>query len=352
MLINIIRILLIPFAFIYGFIIEIRNWFYNLGILNSTKYNVPVISIGNITAGGTGKTPFTIYLAELLKDSYPKIAVISRGYGRKSKGMQLVSDGQQILLDPSLAGDEPYLIASQLPECLVAVSEERNVAFNYLIENYKPDLIILDDAFQHRLVQRDIDIVLINAKENLQSKLLLPAGNLREFRHNLKRADMIVQTNKNMPGNPDIKKLTKYTGNIYSCFSKVNHLVDLEMQTIGALSDLGDEPVFIFAGIAYPENFRIALTQKGVLVKGFQSYADHYDFTLNDLKDLIIRCHENNCRTLLCTEKDLVKFFGLQDVINALKSSGIRLLGVRLELEINQREKLLKNILSLLDNNI
>ena len=183
MILIILRFILFPFSILYGLVIEIRNGLFDLGILRSVKFPVPVISVGNITAGGTGKTPFTIYLAYLLKKHFSTIAIVSRGYGRKSRGMQLVSDGQQILLDPSHAGDEPYLIAVHLPDCLVAVSEERSVAVNYLMDNYKPDLILLDDAFQHRQVKRDIDIVLVPVKETYTSKFILPTGNLREYKY-------------------------------------------------------------------------------------------------------------------------------------------------------------------------
>lgn len=329
---------------------EIRNWFFDIGVLKSTKFPVPVISIGNIAAGGTGKTPFTIYLAELLKNHYNKITIVSRGYGRQSSGMQLVSDGNNIILDPSNAGDEPYLIASKLPDYLVAVSEERNIAINYLVTNYKPDLIILDDAFQHRQVKRDIDIVLMHSKETYTSKFILPTGNLREYKYNLKRADILVFTNvetfdKNMFGS-----YIRYTENIYNCKSNLDQLVNISLKTAGSLEVLKNKPVLALAGIAHPLNFKKALIQKEMNIIAFQSYPDHYPFNTSDLDSIIEYCEEEGCQNILCTEKDLVKIIRLEGIKDKLNEVGIQLFGVRLELELEQPDLLIKNIKTMLDN--
>ena len=329
---------------------EIRNWFYSIGILKSVKYSVPIISIGNITAGGTCKTPFTIYLAELLKNDYSKIAVVSRGYGRKGSGLQLVSDGKNILLDPYQSGDEPYLIASLLPGVLVAVSEKRSIAIDYIIENYQPDLIILDDAFQHRSVQRDVDIVLINSRETYQSKFILPTGNLREFRYNLKRADLIVLTNT--PDDLSQNSLAKFTENIFRSRSVLSQLVDLNLDDVKTLDHLIGKSVFAFAGIAHPENFKEALSGAGISVNGFKEYRDHYNFGFKDFEEIINQCKKNDCQVLLCTEKDLVKIARLSDVENHLKNNSIQMYGVRLKLGIEEADLLVKNIHTILDNSM
>ena len=350
MIVKILRFLLFPFSILYGFIMEIRNWFFDIGILKSMKFSVPIISVGNITAGGTGKTPFTIYLAYLLKKHFSTIAIVSRGYGRKSRGMQLVSDGQQILLDPSHAGDEPYLIASQLPECLVAVSEERNVAINYLIENYKPDLIILDDAFQHRQVKRDMDIVLINTNEKSTSKFILPTGNLREYKHNLKRADVLIFTNSERVDKKIFNRYSKYTENIYSTKSKLGQLVNIDLNIADSLNGLKNRPVFALAGIANPINFKNTLIGNEIDVIAFESYPDHYPFNSSDLVEIIDYCKEKGCQNILCTEKDLVKISRLEGIKEKLNEAGIQLFGVQLKLELLEYDQLLKNIKTMLDN--
>ena len=329
---------------------EIRNGLYSIGIFKPVKFPVPIISIGNITAGGTGKTPFTIYLADLLKNDFQKIAIVSRGYGRKSSGMQLVSDGKNILLDPYQAGDEPFLIASRLPGVLVAVSEKRSIAIDYLIENIHPELIILDDAFQHRSVQRAVNIVLLNYKETWQSKFILPTGNLREFKHNLKRADILVFTNSANSDTLYQGKYKRYTDNIYSCKSVLNHLVDPDMQDTGILDSIKNKPVFALAGIAHPNAFKNALNSMGIQMSAFQAYPDHYAYNSAEMDKIINCCKEEDCSIIVCTEKDLVKIARLDNINEKLKKAGIELLGLRLKLEIEQADLLVKNIQTILDN--
>ncbi len=329
---------------------EIRNWLYSIGIYKSVKFPAPIISIGNITVGGTGKTPFTIYLAELLKNDFQNMAIISRGYRRKSRGMQLVSDGKNILLDPYQAGDESFMIASRLPDVLVAVSEKRRIAIDYLIENYQPELIILDDAFQHRNVQRDVDTVLLNSKETWQSRFILPTGNLREFKHNLKRADILVFTNSEDSNTLPQIKYKKYTDNIFYCQSVLKHLVDSNLQDIGTLDSLKNKPIFALAGIAHPNTFKNALNSIGIIMVAFQAYPDHYAYSNADMDKIIDRCKKEDCSVILCTEKDLVKIARLDDINAQLKKAGIKLLGVRLKLEIESADLLVKNIKTILDN--
>lgn len=349
MLIIFLRFLLLPFSFFYGLIIELRNWCYDFGLFKSIKFPVPVISIGNITAGGTGKTPFTIYLTELLRKDYPKIAIVSRGYGRQSKGMQIVSDGQKILLDSSKSGDEPFLIASRLSDVLVVVSEKRSIAINHLIDNYQLDLILLDDAFQHRQVWRDVDIVLINSLESNTSKFMLPSGDLREFRYNLKRANIIVLTNIESSTKPDQYKLTRYAESLYNCQSTISQLVDIDQNTACTFDTLSNMFVIAFAGIAHPDNFKKALIDKGILVKGFQSYPDHYNYDIADLENQIKLCKAEKCQIALCTEKDMVKIVQLNGFKKRLKDAGIELFAVRLKLEVKRSDQLAKNIQTFLD---
>ena len=351
MLLIFLRFLLLPLSFFYGLIIELRNWCYDFGLFKSIKFPVPVISIGNITAGGTGKTPFTIYLAELLRKDHPKIAIVSRGYGRQSKGMQIVSDVQKILLDPSKSGDEPFLIASHLPGVLVVVSEKRSVAINHLTDNYQLDLILMDDAFQHRQVWRDVDIVLINSLESNTSKFMLPSGDLREFTHNLKRADIIVLTNIESSTKLDQYKLTRYVDSFYNCQSTISQLVDIDQNNAGTFDTLNGKLVIAFAGIAHPDNFKNALIDKGILVKGFQSYPDHHNYDIVDFENQIKLCKAEKCQIILCTEKDLVKIARLQGFKKHLKNAGIELFAVRLKLEIKQSDQLAKNIQTFLDKN-
>ena len=150
----------------YGIITILRNFCYDYGILKITKVSTPVISVGNITAGGTGKTPMTMHLAEEAKARGLKPGIVSRGYGRKSRGLQIVHDGREFKGTVEHCGDEPFLMASLLKDVPVVVSENRIEGTEKLIQDFDVDLIILDDAFQHRKIYRDFDIVLMNASKN------------------------------------------------------------------------------------------------------------------------------------------------------------------------------------------
>ena len=191
------KFLFFPITIFYWGVIFWRNIFYNFNFFVSRRVPAKIISIGNITAGGTGKTPAVIYLSNLLRNSDYKVAVLSRGYGRKTAGTQLVSDGKNKDIDWRNFGDEPTLIAKKLSNVPVVVDQNRFRGATYIIEEFKPDIIILDDAFQHRSLERDLDVVLLNSQAPLPDYKLIPHGLLREPLSHLKRADVIIFTKSN-----------------------------------------------------------------------------------------------------------------------------------------------------------
>lgn len=342
----IIRILLLPLGLLYGLIMEMRNRFYDWGIFKSLKFSVPVISVGNLTLGGSGKTPFTIFLAEALKEEYPGIAVVSRGYGRKSKGLQLVSDGKDILLGPEMAGDEPWLIAHRLPWVICAVSEKRAEAIYFLQEKYDIDLVILDDAFQHRGVRRNVDILLINSKQPFRFNFPLPAGTLREFKHNYKRAHVVVVTNSESAENP----IPQISLPVFQSHVELNDLRDIHFKSAGNLKKLKGHNVIAFAGIANPQIFWKGLEKNGVKVKYFKAFPDHHSYSHENMRRLFIHCAKLDCSRILCTEKDLVKIRALSELTDMIEDYGIKLLAVTLNIIIQEQQKLIKNIKTILTN--
>jgi len=320
----ILRFLLLPVSLLYGFIIQIRNLFYNAGIFKGHKFDIPIISVGNISAGGTGKTPFTIYMAEKLMGQGLKVAVISRGYGRKIKGFFLVSDGLNFQGKTKIHGDEPVLISLRLPEAIVAVDENRASAIKEILDRkLKVDVILLDDAFQHRSVKRSLDIVLLKNEENLLNKWVLPSGLLREFKFNLVRAGILVNTD-------GIMKDTSIP-NRFFCRFQNRICVDIDFAESGFLRDFSGQKCIAFAGIANPKNFQIHLEKSGISVEKFLPYKDHYIYTEKDAKYFTEICKEHGCNVLFCTEKDLVKIseFGKQKYIFA--KSGIKIFAPRLD---------------------
>ena len=192
------RFFLIPLKPIYWLLVLIRNIFYDLKIFKIYSLNKTVISIGNLTTGGTGKTPFTIFIAKYFIQQGIKVAILSRGYGRKSKGTIVVSNGINLINSYEKSGDEPYLIAKKLQNVPVVVDEKRYRGGKFLINNYNPDIIILDDGYQHRSLKRDLDILLINSLDKKTDHKLIPNGKLREPWKNIKRADLIIKTKSNL----------------------------------------------------------------------------------------------------------------------------------------------------------
>ncbi|MFH2004154.1 MAG: tetraacyldisaccharide 4'-kinase, partial [Bacteroidota bacterium] len=188
------KIFLLPLSFLYSIIIFIRNLFYDIRVFGVNRVNVPVISIGNLTAGGTGKTPVIEYLVNYFKRKNIKVAVISRGYKRNTKGTLVVSDGSSIIAKPEQAGDEPYQIAVRFQEAVVIVDENRFRGAKLAVEKYKPEVILLDDSFQHRRIHRDLDIVLIDVTKPPHKEYMLPAGLRREPLSSLKRTNVLLFT--------------------------------------------------------------------------------------------------------------------------------------------------------------
>ncbi|RUM32320.1 MAG: tetraacyldisaccharide 4'-kinase, partial [Aquifex sp.] len=264
-----LRSSLLPLSLLYGKIINLRNSLYDRGILKVKKLPVPVISVGNISAGGSGKTSFVIHLANLLKDK--KVCILSRGYKRKSKGTLIVSEYGNVKATWEEAGDEPYLMAKILPHVSVVVSEDRYKGGVLALEKLSPEVIILDDGFQHRKLHRDLNILLLK-KKDLSDKLL-PAGNLREPLREIRRADIIVLTYQEVnpfdffTGKPTFKMFREFCCLLNSSFEEI------------PLDFLKDKEVIAFSGLGDNEQFEKILKKLGIKVKKFIPFKDHHDYS-------------------------------------------------------------------------
>jgi len=305
------RFLLLPLGIVYGIIITLRNFFYDVGIFKITPISTPVISVGNITAGGTGKTPMTITLAEVGKLRGFKPGIVSRGYGRNSKGLQIVHDGNEMKNTVENSGDEPFLMASLLKDIPVVVSGNRVDGADRLIQDYGVNLIILDDAFQHRKIYRNIDIVLINASEKSSAYHMLPVGQLREFPWELNRADYIVATKGDVNELPEsmqkftgdtiqstqIFQVEKYTSNGYQ---SVEHCKDESCECVVS-------PIFAFCGIAHGDFFFKTLNKMKIDILDSISFKDHVEYDESTMATLKSKINNSNTKTVITTEKDLMK---------------------------------------------
>jgi tetraacyldisaccharide 4'-kinase len=312
------RLLLLPFSILYWLGVVVRNWFFDIGIFKIEKVGIPVISIGNLSTGGVGKTPFVEMLIERLIVKC-KLSVVSRGYGRKSTGTVVVSDGHGNIASAENSGDEPSQLAQKFPE-LIVVADEKRARGALKATELGTKLILIDDGFQHRYLHRDLNIVLMTAEEILDGDLLLPAGNKREPVSSLERADLIVISRCK-----DIKEYESVCVSGREC-----KLIPLNTPTIGLQTKLksfkrvssneimenksfAGKNIIAFSGIGNPKSFEDILTKANVAVAKHIVFSDHHWYSGDDI-NIIVQAKKEFCADyIVTTEKDaarLAELFG------------------------------------------
>jgi len=291
-----------PLSAAYGAVVGARNAFYDRGWLKSHRLQGPVISVGNLSTGGTGKTPFVILLGELLQARGIRFDVLSRGYGRRTRGVLLVDPAGL----PSDFGDEPLLIARRL-QSHVVVGEDRYQAGRFAEEKFGAQLHLLDDGFQHRGLARDFDIVLVTPEDARDR--LLPSGRMREPLHSLRRADAVVLAN----------------GASTDSFPLAGKIVWKVRRGINA-PNVPPRPL-VFCGIARPQNFLLQLRAAGIETVAEALFRDHHAYTENDIRDLLRLRERSEAGGFVTTEKDAVN---LGPYLAALEPLAV--LPVRMEL--------------------
>ena len=292
----------------YRLAVGIRNILYDQGLLGAKRLPCPVISIGNLTVGGTGKTPLAILLGGALQGEGFHPAIVSRGYGRKSgKSVAVVSDGDRILISHREAGDEPFLIASLLPRLPVIVGADRFLAGKTAIEELGADILILDDGFQHRALYRDIDILLLENSRPFGNGRLLPGGPLRESPQSLQRADIVVLTGGAGGRAGCLEPLLKCSS--ARCFRSSHEARALvgASGTIHPLAILQGKRIFAFSGIGNPLSFQRSIEGLGVLLAGFRIFTDHHCYDASDIARISVQARLAKADIILTTEKDGVR---------------------------------------------
>lgn len=297
--------LLIALSMPYRIIMLLRAMAYGCGYLKTLRLGKPVISVGNITAGGTGKSPMVAWIARRLLERGKRVAVLSRGYGGSAMGSGgIVSDGRQILMAASEAGDEPVMLAQTVPGLIVAIGAERYRSGLDVLRQLEPDVFILDDGFQHQRVHRDLDILLLDAERPFGNGHVLPAGLMREPRKAAARADLIVYT-RCRGGSPD-HSYPKIP------FCRANHeIAAVRSLKEGAvrepLSNLQSLRGVAFAGIADPESFFSMLRQAGLNLAAVIPFPDHCGYKDGELSVIDAALESVKGDYLITTEKDAVK---------------------------------------------
>lgn len=314
-ILSVLKYLILPFALLYGFIVFIRNKMYDWKLISSIQFNLPVICVGNITVGGTGKSPHIEYLIELLSPIY-KVATLSRGYRRHTRGFRIAdfaSNARDI-------GDEPFQFKSKYPQIIVCVAEERMTAIPMLLQQKQDiEIILLDDAFQHRTVRAGLNILLTDYDRLYTKDFVMPFGLLRESRSGAKRAEIIIISK--CPGNLSVEEKSRLTTEINPKPYQQLYFTTIRYKNIYPLTSFQkeinkDTKVLLVTGIANAEPL-IEHMKTGFSDVYHLSYKDHHYFTYDDIKEIQEAFQNINSenKIIITTEKDASRLMLLQDRI-------------------------------------
>ena len=339
LLASLLRAALTALSAIYCLLIKSVLFLYRLRILRRRKLPARVISVGNITVGGTGKTPLVEMLARELGKRGCKVAILSRGYKRvhsrwsivHSK-MGVVSDGTKILMDAMEAGDEPYLLAKNLPQVAVLVGKDRRLTGNYALNRFSVDTIILDDGYQYWPLERDLDIVAIDSLNPFGNGYLLPRGRLREPLGNLKRADVFLLTRVDQGNAVEglmerLRRLNPQAQTLKSVH-QADHLIDLRTGEKTELTILKGKRVLPLSSIGHPESFESTLTDLGAVIVDSVRFPDHHLYQTGELKGVEEEAIRKGAELIITTEKDAVRL--------PLRKSDFPFLSLVVKLKITQ----------------
>jgi len=334
--------ILLPCSFFYGIIVNIRQLLYKFKILKSARLNAYVISIGNLTTGGTGKTPITCEIANYINEHLQKkVAIISRGYGGKlsNKNTNIISDGENIFYDAVQTGDEPFWMAENCKNTAIITGKNRVKSGQYAINNFKSEVLLLDDGFQHLKLKRDLDIILIDCIKVSGNGFLLPAGPLREPENRIKRADKIVIVNKKPFDTTSEKQCEIIAQKIQEKYGKEGVVCKLKPDKIYNLKTnelFSPSRAVAFAGIGQPEFFFNSLKHQNIKLLDEVVFADHYLYTKLDIENIIEKAREKGADSIITTEKDAVKLTPFLDEIN----TEIKICALKLSVELDLEELL------------
>lgn len=336
------KILLFPLllaSYPYGWVVRARTSLYALGFFKTRSLPKPVISIGNITVGGTGKTPLTLMLAKGLLERGISVAILSRGYGGKKGAGPLVTDGQKVLLSPLESGDEPFLMANVLKGIPILIGKNRLKNGTWALERFPIDGFLMDDGFQHLPLHRNLNIVLIDSQIGFGEGHLLPRGILREPLSSLRRADLFLLTrSENKEACRSLETLLHQiqpSAPIYHSHYEPSGLVHLNGK-IDPLHLYKKKRVLALSGIANPASFTSLLKRIGMEVVAERSYPDHHRYTRKDLTSLWGEVKK--IELIVTTEKDLVKW-------KTLPVESLPLYALRIETKIQEEEKFYQRVM-------
>jgi tetraacyldisaccharide 4'-kinase len=301
----------------YGVVARLRALLYDWGWFAQRKLPVSVLSVGNLTLGGTGKTPVVIVLVDWLLAQGKRVAILSRGYRRTSMDPYLlVSDGERLLVGPKEAGDEPFLMAQRCPKAIVAVGADRYELGDWVLNRFPVDCLVLDDGFQHLGLYRDVNLLLVDATDAEGLEALVPSGRLREPLQAAARATAIVVTRADVPAQVTevCHRLQATLGTMPDPIQVVfrpESLVSVVTGTSQALSWSKGKTALLCSGVGHAGSFRSLVERMGIKILDEVAYADHHDYTSHDVERLRARAAEIQAELIVTTEKDACKLASL-----------------------------------------
>ncbi len=344
MLLRVLRAL----ALLYGGGVQLRMFLYHHGIFRHHTLGCQVISVGNLTVGGTGKTPVVEMFARTLHRQGRHVAILSRGYKRRAPGVSwrrklvrlfqphtvpscVVADAKGVRAQPLESGDEPFMLARRLPGTAVLVDPDRVKSGRYAIRNLGCDTLILDDGFQHPELHHRLDIVLVDSRNPFGNGNVLPRGILREPITNIRRASYIFLTKCEDGAPPELETRLRFlnpTAEIIACRHQARHLQDVYTDATRPLADLRGMRVAALSGIASPEGFERELEKQGAELIRRERFADHHWYSREELQALVETAVRSGVDALVTTEKDAVRF-------PPLETGGLPILYLRVEIELS-----------------
>ncbi|MFA5499156.1 MAG: tetraacyldisaccharide 4'-kinase [Candidatus Cloacimonadia bacterium] len=333
---GVLNLLLYPFSLIFCCIVRLRRFLYSKGLFKVYIPKITTISVGNIVGGGSGKTPFTIFLAQTLTKQGYNVAISHRGYkGAYEKGNVIISDENGIREEASIAGDEPLLLCQKLPNLPIIVGKDRSRSIEILQESY-PDLdfIILDDSFQHLKVKKSVNIVLFSSLTKLGNGFVYPAGLLREPLSSLKYADFLIYN-----GDDSVPKfLQRVEKSVFTTNYKVNRLYKSDGETVES-SSLGGKMVALISGIGQPKSFEQTMLRSGISFERHYMFPDHHSYSQSKREQTLFEEMYSRYDFLITTEKDYTK------LSNTIIKDKLIIVEIKLNFEDSEEflELLLKN---------
>lgn len=296
-------------AKLYELGVRARAAFYENGLFETRRLKAPVISVGNLTVGGAGKTPCVAFLARFLRDEGYEVAILSRGYKRESRGRVEVSDGREILCRPNESGDEPFLLAKSCPGARVVVDRDRYAAGKWLEERARISVFILDDGYQHLRLARDLNLLLVDASEPPDRAKMIPFGRLREPITAMGRADAVIVTRSDQPFDRRafenaIRKFARAEAPVFYAVHKMTELISLDGAVVASPADFARKRIAAVSGVARPDRFVADLERLGMEIALRRDFDDHHRYTREELSEIVGRAREARAEAIITTEKD------------------------------------------------